>query len=183
MAEKNIPERLFDPGLVQLYTGDGKGKTTAALGMTLRVSGHGGKVAFIQFMKGWDFYGEIAGLALLPGVLHERTGTPDYVYRGKEQPVDVEEAKRGLALAEECLASGEYDLVVLDEINVAADYGLVDEEAVVRAVKERPAHVEVLLTGRSAPKEFLEMADLVTEMREIRHPFTKGIASRKGADF
>lgn len=95
----------------------------------------------------------------------------------------MEEAKRGLALAEECLASGEYDLVVLDEINVAADYGLVDEEAVVRAVKERPAHVEVLLTGRSAPKEFLEMADLVTEMREIRHPFTKGIASRKGADF
>lgn len=183
MTKKMNPKRLFDPGLVHVYTGDGKGKTTAALGLTLRVSGHGGRVVFIQFMKGWDFYGEIAGLALLPGVRHERTGTPDYVYRGKEKPVDFDEAKRGVALAEECLASGEYDLVVLDEINVAVDYGLVDVDAVVRAVKERPAHVEVVLTGRSAPPAFLEMADLITEMREIRHPFTKGIASRRGADF
>lgn len=183
MADENLSKRLFDPGLVQVYTGDGKGKTTAALGLTLRVAGHGGKVAFIQFMKGWDFYGEIAGLALLPGVRHERTGTPDYVYRGKVQPVDIEEAKRGLALAEKCLVSGDHDLVVLDEISVAVDYGLVDADAVVRAVKGRPPHVEVVITGRSAPPAFLDMADLVTEMREIRHPFTKGIASRRGADF
>ncbi len=183
MTGKCDAKRIFAPGFVQVYTGDGKGKTTAALGLTLRVSGHGGRVAFIQFMKGWDFYGEIAGLAMLPGVRHERTGTPDYVYRGKVLPVDVEEAKRGLVLAEECLASGDYDLVVLDEMNVAVDYGLVDADAVVRAVRGRPSHVEVVLTGRSAPPAFLDMADLVTEMREIRHPFTKGIASRKGADF
>lgn len=183
MMRENNPRRLFDPGLVHVYTGNGKGKTTAALGLTVRVSGHGGKVAFIQFMKGWDFYGEIAGLALLPGVRHERTGTPEYVYRGKEQPVDMDEAQRGLLLARECLASGEYDLVVLDEINVAADYGLVDTDDVVQAVEERASHVEVVLTGRSAPPAFLAMADLVTEMREVRHPFTKGVASRKGADY
>lgn len=183
MADGKAAEHLFEPGLIQVYTGDGKGKTTAALGLTLRVSGHGGKVAFIQFMKGWDFYGEIAGLALLPGVRHERTGTPDYVYRGKERPIDIDEAKRGAVIAEECLASGDYDLVVLDEMNVAVDYGLVDADEVVRAVEARPPHVEVVLTGRSAPPEFLKIADLVTEMREIRHPFTKGIASRKGADF
>ncbi len=183
MTEGEKRERIFDPGLVQVYTGDGKGKTTAALGLTLRIAGHGGKVAFIQFMKGWDFYGEIAGLALLPGVRHERTGTPDYVYRGKEQPVDVDEAKRGLKLAEDFLASGDYDLVVLDEINIAVDFGLVDVDAVVGAVKTRPSHVEVLMTGRSAPKEFLDMADLVTEMKEIRHPYNRGLASRRGSDF
>jgi len=183
MTEGKKGEHIFDPGLVQVYTGDGKGKTTAALGLTLRIAGHGGKVAFIQFMKGWDFYGEIAGLSLLAGVRHERTGTPDYVYRGQEQPVDVQEAERGLMLAGECIASGEYDLVVLDEINVAVDYGLVHVDAVVGAVKTRPSHVEVLMTGRSAPKEFLDMADLVTEMKEIRHPYNRGLASRRGSDF
>lgn len=174
---------IFDPGLVHVYTGNGKGKTTAALGLALRVCGHGGKVAFIQFMKGWDFYGEIAGLSFLPGVRLERTGTPDYVYRGREEEVDRKEAERGLLLALECISSGFYDLVVLDEVNVAADYGLVDAEEITKAIRDRPRHVEVVLTGRSAPPAFLDMADLVTEMREIRHPFTKGIASRKGADF
>ncbi len=174
---------LFDPGLVQVYTGDGKGKTTAALGLSLRVCGHGGKVAFIQFMKGWEFYGEIAGLKLLPGVRHERTGTPDYVYRGSESEVDRNEAAKGASLALECLSSGSYDLVVLDEINVAVDFGMVDPEEVVRAIIGRPRHVEVVLTGRAAPKAFLDMADLVTEMREIRHPYSKGIRSRRGADF
>lgn len=174
---------IFDPGLIQVYTGDGKGKTTAALGLALRVCGHGGKVAFIQFMKGWDFYGEIAGLSFLPGVRHERTGTPEYVYRGRESEKDRAEAAKGLFLAKECLASGFYDLVVLDEMNVAADYGLVDPEEAAGAIRGRPPHVEVVLTGRDAPKVFLDMADLVTEMKEIRHPFRKGLSSRKGADF
>lgn len=174
---------IFDPGLVHVYTGNGKGKTTAALGLALRVCGHGGKVAFIQFMKGWDFYGEIAGLSFLPGVRHERTGTPDYVYRGREQEVDRREAERGLSLARECVFSGYYDLVVLDEINVAADYGLVDPREVLRAVSDRPRHVEVVLTGRAAPKVFVEIADLVTEMKEVKHPYMKGAGSRKGADF
>ncbi|HPC75980.1 MAG TPA: cob(I)yrinic acid a,c-diamide adenosyltransferase [Synergistales bacterium] len=174
---------IFDPGLVQVYTGDGKGKTTAALGLAVRVCGHGGKVAFIQFMKGWNFYGEIAGLSFLPGVRHERTGTPDYVYRGKESEKDRAEAARGLSLAKECLASGFYDLVVLDEVNVAADYGLVDPGEAAEAIRKRPPHVEVVLTGRSAPEVFLGLADLVTEMREVRHPFKKGLASRRGSDF
>jgi len=174
---------LFDPGLVQVYTGNGKGKTTAALGLSLRVCGHGGKVAFIQFMKGWDFYGEIAGLKLLQGVRHERTGTADYVNRGSESEVDRSEAAKGVSLALECLSSGSYDLVVLDEINVAVDYGMVDPEEVAQAIIGRPRHVEVVLTGRAAPKAFLDLADLVTEMREVRHPYSKGIRSRRGPDF
>jgi len=173
---------VLEKGLLQVYTGDGKGKTTAALGLALRMAGQGGCVAFIQFMKGWDFYGEIEGLKRIPGIRHERTGTPDYVYRGQESPVDRAEALRGLGLAHECLA-GAYDLVVLDELNVALDYGLLDLEAVLQVLRSRAPHVEVVVTGRGAPEELVAMADLVTEMKEVRHPYTRGIASRRGVDY
>ena len=179
-ATKETP--VLGKGLLQVYTGDGKGKTTAALGLALRMAGQGGRVAFIQFMKGWDFYGEIEGLKRIPGLRHERTGTPDYVYRGQESPVDRAEARRGLDLARECLAGG-YDLVVLDELNVVLDYGLLDLEAVLEVLQSRAPHVEVLATGRGAPEALAGLADLVTEMREVRHPYTKGIASRRGIDY
>lgn len=182
LEQKEHREPVLKRGLLQVYTGDGKGKTTAALGLALRMSGHGGRVAIIQFMKGWDFYGEIEGLKRLPGLRHERTGTPDYVYRGQERPVDRMEAQRGLDLARECLG-GEYDLVVLDELNVVLDFGLLGLQPVLDLLRSRPSHVEVVVTGRGAPQALLEAADLVTEMREIRHPYTKGVVSRKGIDY
>lgn len=183
MSEAGGKKPVLEKGLVQVYTGDGKGKTTAALGLALRMAGQGGRVAFIQFMKGWDFYGEIRGLKSLPGVRHERTGRADYVYRGRELEVDRTEALRGLALGRECLASGDYDLVVLDELNVALDYGLVGIDAVLEAIRLRSFGVEVVMTGRGAPEALLEAADLVTEMREIRHPYSKGMVSRRGIDY
>ena len=167
---------------VQVYTGNGKGKTTAALGLALRAVGHGRRVGVIQFLKGWPFYGEIEGLARL-GVRLERTGRPDYVRRGQDIPQDREEAARGLALAREWLASGAYDLVILDEINVAADYGLVDPQEVLALLDLRSPRTEVVLTGRYAPEAFLERADLVTEMREVRHPYRKGVKAREGIEF
>lgn len=183
LGEKEHREPILDRGLLQVYTGNGKGKTTAALGLALRMTGQGGRVAFIQFMKGWDFYGEIEGLKNLPGLRHERTGTPDYVYRGHESPIDRSEAERGFHLARECIEGGSFDLVVLDELNVVLDYGLLEIEPVLELLRKRPAHVEVLSTGRGAPPALLEAADLVTEMREVRHPYSKGMVSRRGIDY
>lgn len=183
MDERQEKGPILEQGLLQVYTGNGKGKTTAALGLALRMAGQGGRVAFIQFMKGWDFYGEIEGLKKLPGLRHERTGTPDYVYRGNESPIDQREAQRGFDLARECLQGGHYDLVVLDELNVVLDYGLLDLQSVLDLLRSRPSHVEVVVTGRGAPEALVAEADLVTEMREIRHPYTKGIVSRKGIDY
>ena len=168
---------------VQVYTGNGKGKTTAALGLAVRASGHGWRVKILQFLKGWDFYGEIRGLESLPGVELARTGTPDYVPKGGAREVDLQEARRGMNLAREALTSGDYDLVILDEINVAADYGLVDPQEVLALLDLRSPRTEVVLTGRYAPEVFLERADLVTEMREVRHPYRKGVKAREGIEF
>jgi cob(I)alamin adenosyltransferase len=169
-------------GRLHVYTGNGKGKTTAALGLALRAAGHGRRVGVIQFLKGWPFYGEIEGLARL-GIRLERTGRPDYVRRGQDIPQDREEAARGLALAREWLASGAYDLVVLDEINVATDYGLLDPEAVLEALRGRAKGTEAVLTGRYAPEAFREAADYVTEMREEKHPFRSGLRAREGVEY
>jgi cob(I)alamin adenosyltransferase len=174
---------LFENGLVHVYTGNGKGKTTAALGLTIRVAGHGGRVAFIQFMKGWPYYGEISGLASLEGVDHIITGRPDFVDRVHPDPVDVAEARRGFEKSAALLKAGKHDLVVLDEILVAIDFGMLSTFQTVEALASRARHVEVVLTGRGAPHELIEYADYVTEMMERKHPFRKGIPGRKGAEY
>lgn len=175
--------RRFEKGLVQVYTGNGKGKTTAALGLALRLCGHGGNVAIVQFMKGWEGYGEVVSLALLPHVRLERTGTADYVHKGQASEVDLSEAQRGIKQAAEWCSSGEFDLVILDEINVAVDYGLVEERQVLDILEGRPEWVEVVLTGRYAPESFIRIADLVTEMREVKHPYHAGLKAREGIEF
>ena len=174
---------LGHDGLIQIYTGNGKGKTTAALGLVLRACGHGAKIAVIQFMKGWEHYGELSAVKLLPNVTLVQTGRPDYVYRGKEEQQDFEEAKRGLALASEFVSSGEYDLLILDEINVALDYKLIPLCDVLTLLDSKPISLEIVLTGRSAPKELTEKADLVTEMKEIKHPYQKGLQGRRGIEY
>lgn len=172
-----------EKGLLQIYTGDGKGKTTAALGLALRASGQGASVAIIQFMKGWEHYGELTAVKRLENVTLVQTGRPDYVYRGRETEKDYAEAERGLALAREFIKSGEYGLLILDEINVALDYGLVKVRDVVEIVVNRPMEMEMLLTGRNADSELLALADLVTEMKEIKHPYQNGVESRRGVEY
>lgn len=170
-------------GMLQVYTGNGKGKTTAALGLAVRAVGHSHRVKMIQFLKGWDFYGEIRGVQGLDGFELERTGTADYVPKGGARDVDFQEARRGLDLAREAMASGEYHLVILDEVNVAMDYGLIPVEEVLQAVRARHPRTEVVLTGRYAPKEVVDEADLVTEMREVKHPYQNGVKARQGIEF
>lgn len=172
---------LLDFGLIHVYMGEGKGKTTSALGLVVRMAGCGGKTAFIQFMKGW-LYSEVRGLSFLPGVKVIQTGRPDYIYPGQIDPVDFAEAEKGLQATRQTLLSGCYDLVILDEINVALSFGLVPLAEVLELLKRKPLHVEVVLTGRNPPPELIEIADLVTDMAEVKHPYRKGILARKGID-
>lgn len=170
-------------GLIEIYTGDGKGKTTAALGLALRACGHGARVAIVQFMKGWAQYGELAVVKHLPNVTLVHTGRDKCIFRGDETAEDFTEASRGLKEAEKFIASGEYDLVILDEINVAIDFGLIDADDVAELIGRKPEKTEIVLTGRNAPKSLLEMADLVSEIKEIKHPYRSGVSARKGVEY
>ncbi|WP_286952993.1 MULTISPECIES: cob(I)yrinic acid a,c-diamide adenosyltransferase [Aminobacterium] len=176
---KNTEVRRF----VQVYMGDGKGKTTAALGLAIRAAGWNMKVGIIQFMKGWPQYGELASLARFPEIQLVQTGRPDFVKKGAPLQIDIEEAQRGLELAKKWIEKGLFDIVILDEINVALDYELVELDQVIDLLKKRPSFVEVVLTGRNPPVALLEYADLITEMKEIRHPFQKGITGRRGIEY
>ncbi len=174
---------LGGKGLIQVYTGDGKGKTTAALGLALRAAGRGAKIAFVQFMKGSPVYGEIISLAMLPGVVHVRTGRAHCIFKGDETQEDFAEARRGLETAADFMRSGEYDLVVLDERNGAVEFGHLKAEEVASALKEKAEETEVVLTGRNAPEIFISMANLVTEMKEIKHPYREGVTARAGIEY
>jgi cob(I)alamin adenosyltransferase len=170
-------------GYVQVYTGNGQGKTTAALGQALRALGHGKKVLVIQFMKGRKYGEVICAEQCLPNLTVRLCGLDSFVMRGNPAPVDVELARQGLDLARNAILSGDYDMVILDEINVAMDFGLVPVESVVSMLKHKPAGVDVILTGRYAPKEIIEIADTVSEVKEIKHHYAQGIKERAGIEF
>ncbi|MDZ4723355.1 MAG: cob(I)yrinic acid a,c-diamide adenosyltransferase [candidate division Zixibacteria bacterium] len=173
-------------GLLIVYTGDGKGKTTAALGMCVRAVGYDWKICLIQFVKGSWKYGELKGLKRLePNVeLHViGEGFVGIVDDTKDFEVHREAAKRGVELAIEKIKSGNYQLVILDELNVASDLGLVTQEELERIVASRTAEQNLVITGRGASDWLKEKADLVTEMREIKHPYQKGILAQKGIDW
>lgn len=167
--------------MVHLYYGDGKGKTTAAMGLALRAAGAGLKVGIIQFMKGYP-YSEVSLLNSIDGIFLVQTGRPDYIYKGKHLKVDVEEAERGLATAYEFALDQKMDLVILDEISVAIDYGLLSERAVLDFIDKRPEKLEIVITGRYPSESFFSRADYITEMVSHRHPYEKGILSREGID-
>ncbi|HJX13041.1 MAG TPA: cob(I)yrinic acid a,c-diamide adenosyltransferase [Dehalococcoidales bacterium] len=170
-------------GLVQIFTGNGKGKTTAALGTILRAAGHGLKVFIIFFMKGDYAYGEYKTLASLPNVAVSSFGFRKLTDPTNITPEEKEQARLALAAAREAVNSGRYDLVVLDEVNVALGWGLIEPEEVIQLVRDKPAGVELILTGRYADSRLVEMADLVTEMVKVKHPFDKGIKARKGIEY
>jgi len=168
-------------GYVQVYTGDGKGKSTAALGLALRASGYGMRTYIGQFMKG-QHYGELDALRDHPCITIEQYGDPRCIRREEVTPEHVAQAHRGLERARAALISGRYDIVVLDEVNVTIWFGLLDVEEVLALLDQRPEQVEVILTGRRAPQELIERADLVTEMREVKHYYQQGVMARKGIE-
>jgi cob(I)alamin adenosyltransferase len=170
-------------GMVQVYTGNGKGKTTAALGLALRASGQGLKVYIVQFMKGWPFYGELESVKHLPNITLRQFGRPDFVNKENPYPIDVRMAQEALDHAREVVLAGQHDLVILDEANVALDFGLIKLADVLDLLEKRPPQVELVLTGRDAPAALIARADMVTEMLQIKHPFTEGVEARKGIEF
>ena len=173
-------------GLIVVNTGDGKGKTTAALGTALRACGHGLKVVMIQFIKGpWKSGEQISAGRLAPEFELIKAGKGFYKIMGDRLPEEVhrEAAEEGFRLAEEKLLSGEYDLVILDEINNAVSDGLLDLDQVLSLVDRKPPQVHLILTGRNAHERLIERAHLVTEMREIKHPYRQGFLAQKGIDF
>jgi len=174
---------LLEQGLVEVYTGDGKGKTTAALGLALRAAGHGLRVYIVQFMKGWPDYGELSALLHQPNITLVQFGRPDFVDRDNPDPLDIEMAQEALTHSLDVLRNGRYDVVVLDELNVALDYGLISLAQVLALLDAKPPHVELVLTGRGAHPRIIERADLVTEMCEIKHPYAAGINGRKGIEY
>ncbi len=177
------PPEPFSEGLVQVFTGNGKGKTSAALGVVMRAAGHGLRVHIVYFMKGEYPYGEQPMLGILPNVSFARFGFTDFCDRNNVRECEKEQARQALQAARQAMLSGNYDLVVLDEVNVASSWGLIDVDDVVSLVRERPASVELILTGRGADPRVVDLADLVTEMVKIKHPYDKGILSRKGLDY
>ena len=170
-------------GMVQVYTGNGKGKTTAAIGMGLRAAGHGFRVLMIQFMKGDIKYGELEAVKGIPNFDILQFGRPDFVDKDNPAEIDIKLAGDGLRHAKEVVEAGQVHMLILDEINVAVEWNLVSAREVLDIVGSRPASMEIILTGRYAPKAFLDIADTVTEMTEVKHPYMKGIMARKGVEY
>lgn len=170
-------------GFVQVYTGDGKGKTTASLGLAVRAAGHGLRTVIVQFMKGWIDYGELAGAKMLaPFVAIRQAGRDVFVNRRDPDPEDVRLAREGWEYAKGVIRGKEADIVVLDEVNCALDYGLLPLGEVLEVVRTKPDGLELVLTGRGAPPEIVAAADLVTEMRDVKHYYNAGIDARAGIE-
>jgi len=170
-------------GLVQIFTGNGKGKTTAAMGTIIRAAGHGLRIHLVSFMKGDYAYGEYNTLSKIPNVEVSHFGFRHLIDPTNVKPEEKEQAGMALAKAREAVCSGKYDLVVLDEVNVALGYNLIEVDEVIRLIEEKPPAVELILTGRYADNRLIELADLVTEMVKVKHPFDKGIKARKGIEY
>lgn len=172
-----------DKGLVQVFTGNGKGKTSAALGTVLRAVGHGLRVYIVFFMKGKYPYGEFSTLPKLPNVDIASFGLRCFIDPANINPEEIEQAKLALSAARKAMLSGNYDIVVLDEVNVALHFKLIELDEVIRLLSEKPPKVELILTGRYADAKIIESADLVTEMVKLKHPYDKGVKARKGIEY
>ncbi len=169
-------------GYTQIYTGNGKGKTTAAFGLALRATGAGKKVFFAQFVKG-KMYSEIKAVReFLPNVEVKQFGLGCFIVNHPTE-ADIIAAQKGLAEVKQIIHSEKYELVILDEVFIAIFYKLFSAEEVIEIIKSKPEELELILTGRYAPKNIIELADLVTEMKEVKHYYTQGIEAREGIEF
>jgi len=174
---------ILEKGFIQIYTGNGKGKTTAAIGQAVRAAGFGLRSYIVQFMKEFP-YNEHKGLKQLSEwITIEQFAGDEFVYK-KESPGKkaIDKAHRGLAVAKAIMLSGKYDLIILDEVCVSIYFGLFSDEEILTFIKQKPDNVELILTGRYCPDKLLDKADLVTEMKEVKHYYQEGITARKGIE-
>ena len=172
----------MEKGYIHVYTGPGKGKTTAAIGLGTRAAGAGLKVHMIQFMKGRR-YSELDSIDKIPNFTFVQHGRDEFVNKDNPEQIDIDLAQKGFTHAKDVVKNGKYDMVILDEINVAIDYNLIDIHDVLKLMEEKPEKLELILTGRYAHPDLSRNADYVTEMLEIKHPYQQGIQARKGIDY
>lgn len=170
--------------MIQVYTGNGKGKTTAAIGQVVRAAGSGLKTYFAMFMKDY-VYGELNILSKLSDSIElNHFGNDEFVFRKELPSIELkDEVKKGIIECSNKMISGNYDIIVLDEVLVSIYFQLIDLKDLIEIIENKPADVELILTGRYCPQEILERADLVTEMKEIKHYYREGVLSRKGFDY
>ena len=181
-SQKSQP--LLEKGLVSIFTGQGKGKTTAAIGTAVRAAGHGLKVHIIFFLKGSTYeHGEFKTLSKMPDVTIASFGKKGWIREKDTTAEHRQQAQLAFEEASKAVNGGEYDLVILDEINVALSFGLIELEQVIKLIEDKPKHVELILTGSDADPRLVMMADLVSEILAIKHPFSEGIKARKGIDY
>ena len=189
----NCENKLINPnwaqhGYIQVYTGDGKGKTTASLGLAMRALGRCWKVLIIMFTKGGDDYGELNSFMNLSPAIKDnlkiiQAGLDRIVYKNNETEDDVREIKKGWELAKKAIKNDEYQLIILDEANIAIDMGILDVDEVVDVLKNKPEEMEIVLTGRNAHPKIIEIAHLVSEIKPVKHYWDTGIAARKGIEY
>jgi cob(I)alamin adenosyltransferase len=170
-------------GLVIVITGNGKGKTTAAFGQALRAIGQGYKVFVLQFMKGRKYGEVIAAEKYLPNITIRMSGLDSFVMRDNPAAIDIKMAQKGLDTARKAITSGRYDMVILDEINVALDFKLIKLKDVMTLIKNKPKSLDLVLTGRYAPKEIIKIADTVSNVEEVKHHYNAGIKDRAGIEY
>ena len=190
---ENCENKLINPnwaqhGYIQVYTGDGKGKTTASLGLAMRALGRCWKVLIIMFTKGGDDYGELNSFMNLSPAIKDnlkiiQAGLDRIVYKNNETEDDVREIKKGWELAKKAIKNDEYQLIILDEANIAIDMGILDVDEVVEVLKNKPEEMEIVLTGRNAHPKIIEIAHLVSEIKPVKHYWDTGIAARKGIEY
>ena len=175
-------------GYIQVYTGNGKGKTTASLGLAMRALGRCWKVLIIMFTKGGDDYGELNSFRNLSPEMSKnltivQAGLDRIVYEQNKNADDEAEIKKGWELAKKAIQNDEYNLIILDEANIAIDLGLIDLDEVVEVLKNKPEDMEIVLTGRNANEKIIDLAHLVSEIKPIKHYWDTGIAARKGIEY
>ena len=190
---ENCENKLINPnwaqhGYIQVYTGDGKGKTTASLGLAMRALGRCWKVLIIMFTKGGDDYGELNSfMNLSPSIKNNlkivQAGLDRIIYKNNETEDDVKEIQKGWELAKKAIKNDEYQLIILDEANIAIDMGILDVNEVVEVLKNKPEEMEIVLTGRNANPKIIEIAHLVSEIKPVKHYWDTGIAARKGIEY
>ncbi|MBU0729835.1 MAG: cob(I)yrinic acid a,c-diamide adenosyltransferase [Proteobacteria bacterium] len=170
-------------GLTLIYTGNGKGKTTAALGQAIRAAGHDQKICIVQFIKGpWET-GEAKALTCFPECIELHSKGEGFTWEAKDKKQLIESARLAWDFAKEKIMSATYDLVILDELTYLITYGIIDESEAIALLRARPEHLNIVITGRDASAGLVNEADLVTEMKEIKHPYSKGVKARKGIEW
>jgi len=170
-------------GMIHIYTGNGKGKTTAALGLACRASGQKKKILMVQFMKGKVNYGELRSAKKLPGFTIKQFGRPSFVDKNNPHPADIKGAQQAMTFAKKTFLSGKYDIIILDELNVALDFNLVSLKDVLDLIAAKPEKLELVITGRYAHPKIIKLADLASEVKEVKHYYKQGVPARKGIEF